>query len=175
MSALGRLGVRIALVVLLLAVAPVLAQNPGSACGSRATDLKVTLDKTPHAVVQPDSGMARIYFIHDAGTAFEHPIGYPTVQVGTDGAWSGANHGDSFFWADVAPGEHHICAALQSSVMDSRVELAHLTAEAGRTYFFRTRLLLSGTVEVLELEPVDSDQGAYMVSRYPLSSSKPKK
>ncbi|HTX76854.1 MAG TPA: DUF2846 domain-containing protein [Terracidiphilus sp.] len=166
---------RFALVALILAVAPVFAQNPAPACGPAGTDFKVSFDKAPHAVAQPESGMARIYFIHDTGTFFQHPFGYPTVKVGVDGAWSGANHGDSFFWADVPPGEHHICATLQTSVMDRRVELAHLNAEPGKTYFFRTRLLLSGTVEVLELDPIDSDQGAYLVSQFALSLSKPKK
>ncbi len=164
---------RIAVLALLLAVAPALAQNP-AACGPAATNFKVILDKTRHDVAQPEAGKARIYFIHDAGTLYEHPAGYPTVKMGMDGAWSGANHGDSFFWVDVAPGEHHICATLQSSLMDDRVELAHFNAEVGKIYFFRTRLLLSGSVEVLELEPVDSDEGAFLVSRYALGKSKPK-
>ena len=165
---------RNAIPVFLLTVSTAFAQSPTAACGPAATNFKVSLDKTRHDVAQPETGKARIYFIHDAGTLYEHPAGYPTVKMGMDGAWNGANHGDSFFWADVAPGEHHLCAALQSSLMDDRVELAHFNAEAGRIYFFRTRLLLSGSVEVLELEPVDSDEGALLVSRYALGKSKPK-
>jgi len=165
--------VRIAVCVLLLAAIPAPAQNP-PACGPVGTSFKVSLDKSHHDVTPPGAGKARIYFIHDAGTAFGRPVAYPTVKMGIDGAWAGANHGDSFFRVDVDPGEHHLCAALQSSLMPGRVELSHLNAEAGKIYFYRTRLLLSGSVEVLELEPADSDEGAYMVSRYPLSRSKPK-
>lgn len=165
---------RFVLVALILAVAPAFGQNPAAACGPAMAQFKVKLDKTPHIAGQPDAGKARIYFIYDAGTAFEHPIGYPTIKIGMDGAWAGANHGDSFFWVDVAPGEHHVCATLQSSLVDPRLELTHFNAAAGRTYFYRTQLLLSGAVEVLELDALDSDEGFYLVSRYPMSLWTPK-
>jgi hypothetical protein len=165
---------RIAVLVLLLAASTGFAQSPTAACGPAGTEFKVSLDKAPHTVSPPGADRARIYFIHDAGTLAKVPLAYPTVKVGIDGAWIGANHGDSFFWIDVAPGEHHICAALQTSMMSNRVELAHFNAEAGRTYFYRTRLVLSGAVELLELERVDSDEGAYLASQYALSKSKPK-
>jgi hypothetical protein len=55
------------------------------------------------------------------------------------------------------------------------VELAHFTAEADRVYYFRTRLVMSRTVELLELDPIDSDQGKYLVVSSTLSVSTPKK
>jgi len=92
-----------------------------------------------------------------------------------DGAWVGANHGNSYFSVSVAPGEHHVCVTLQSSLVAQRVELAHFTAEADRVYYFRTRLVMSRTVELLELDPIDSDQGKYLVVSSTLSVSTPKK
>jgi len=92
-----------------------------------------------------------------------------------DGAWVGANHNDSYFTISVEPGEHHLCATLQSSFVDNRVELAHFRAAAGKTYFYRTRLVMSKEVELLELEPIDSDQGKYLIASFPLSISTPKK
>lgn len=92
-----------------------------------------------------------------------------------NGAWVGANHGNSYFSVSVDPGEHHVCATLQSSVVDQRVELAHFTAEAGKIYYYRTRLVLSRNIELLELDPIDSDQAKYLISSYPLSISRPKK
>jgi hypothetical protein len=56
-----------------------------------------------------------------------------------------------------------------------RVELAHFTAEAEKTYYYRTRLVVSRSVELLELEPIDSDQGNYLISTFPLSASTAKK
>jgi hypothetical protein len=55
--------------------------------------------------------------------------------------------------------------------VDQRVELAHFTAEAAKVYYFRTRLVMSRQVELLELQPLDSDQGRYLVAAFPLSVS----
>jgi hypothetical protein len=55
------------------------------------------------------------------------------------------------------------------------VELAHFTAEAGKVYYYRTRLVMSKEVELLELDSIDSDQGQYLVASFPLSVSTPKK
>jgi hypothetical protein len=167
---------KIALVALLFA-ASALAQSPSDAlspaCGSGDIDFKVKLNNAEHTPAQPEAGKALIYFIHDAGTS--ELLGYPTTKLGVDGAWIGANHGNSYFSVSVAPGEHHLCAILQSSLVGARKELAHLTAQAGKTYFYRTRLVMSKEVELLELEPFDSDQAMYLIASYPLSISTPKK
>jgi hypothetical protein len=64
---------------------------------------------------------------------------------------------------------------LQSSLFAQRVELAHFTAEAEKVYYYRTRLVLSRSVELFELDPMDSDQGRYLVATFPLSVSSLKK
>jgi hypothetical protein len=146
--------------------------STASACGPDSISLSVHLHKNPPPPAPLQPGKALVYFIHESGTPVE--LGYPTTLIGMDGAWAGANHGDSYFFINVDPGEHHVCAALQSSFVNQRVELAHFTAEAGTAYYFRTRLILSRSVELLELEPVDSDQGKYLAATFPLSESKPK-
>lgn len=153
-----------------------LAQNlPANtaACGPETGSFKVKLDESQHTLVQPDPGKARIYFIHDAGTNWM--TGYPTVKFGVDGKWAGANHGNSYFSVSVDPGEHHVCTTLQSSLVAQRVELAHLTATADTVYYYRTRLILSRGVELLELDSIDSDQGRYLIASFPLSVSSFKK
>jgi hypothetical protein len=167
---------KIALVALLFA-ATALAQGPSvaptAACGPDNVSFKVKLDDTQHTLAQPEPGKARVYFIHDAGTWAL--FAYPTTKHGLDGVWVGANHGNSYFSVSIEPGEHHLCTTLQSSIVDDRVELTHLKAEAGRIYYYRTRLVLSRSVELLELEPIDSDQGKYLIASFPLSISTPKK
>lgn len=61
-----------------------------------------------------------------------------------------------------------------SSLVAPRMELAHFTAAANTTYYYRTRLVMSRQVELLELDPIDSDQGKYLVSLFALSGSNPK-
>ena len=53
------------------------------------------------------------------------------------------------------------------------VAFAHLTAEAGKIYYFRVRPFW-GKDEVLNLDPLDSDEGKYLVTYYPLCVSHPK-
>ena len=133
----------------------------------------VKLDDTQHKLAQPEPGKALVYFIHDAGTPAV--FAYPTTRVGVDGKWAGANHSNSYFSVSVEPGEHHVCADLQTSIYDNRTEFAHFRAEAGKVYYYRTRLVMSRAVELLELDPIDSDQGRYLISYYPLSISHPRK
>jgi len=122
------------------------------------------------------AGKAMIYFAHDAGIPLDHlTVGYPTTQYALDGSWVGAGHGDSWFAVAVAPGEHHMCATLPSSFVVQRVELAHFTAEPGKSYFCRTRLVMSGAVELLELDTIDRDEGQYEVSMYPMATAHPRK
>jgi len=154
-----------------LFVASALAQVPAAAspaaCGPENATFKVNRDQSQHALAQPDQGKARVFFIHDAGTG--STLGYPTVKLALDGAWAGANHGNSYFSVPVEPGEHHVCVTLQSSLVDQRVELAHFTAEAGKVYYYRTRLVMSRRVELLDLDRIDSDQGDYLIASFPLS------
>lgn len=147
--------------------------GPTAACGGQSVSFKVKLDESQHTLVQPDPGKARVYFIHDAGTT--NTLGYPTVKIAMDGAWVGAHHGNSYFSVSVEPGEHHVCVTLQSSLVAQRVELAHFTAEAGKIYYYRTQLVTSRSVELLELDPIDTDQGKYLVEFFPLSVSNAKK
>lgn len=159
---------------LLLVTAAAFAQVPSAstaACGPANVSFKVKADESQHVLTQPAPGKARVYFIHDAGTS--DGVAYPTLKLGLDGKWVGANRLNSYFPVSVEPGEHHVCVMLQSSLLAQRVELAHFTAEAGKTYYYRTRLV--SEMQLLELEPIDSDQGKYLVALFPLSVSSPKK
>ena len=165
---------KFAVIALLFAV-PAFAQVPPAtaACGPGNVNFRVKLDESQHTLAQPVPGKARVYFFHDAGTS--NTLGFPTVKVAMDGAWAGANHANSYFSVSVEPGEHHVCVYLQSSLFAQRVELAHFTAEAEKVYYYRTRLVLSRSVELLELDPIDSDQGKYLIATFPLGVSSPKK
>jgi hypothetical protein len=164
-------------VLVTLFAASAFAQSPAdastAACGPENVSFKVKLEEPRHALAQPDQGKARVYFFHDSGTG--STIGYPTVKMAMDGAWVGANHGNSNFSISVEPGEHHVCVTLQSSLVAQRVELAHFEAEAGKVYYYRTRLVMSRAVELLELDAIDNDQGRYLVASTALSVSSPKK
>ncbi|MEI9969678.1 MAG: hypothetical protein WDM87_14035 [Terracidiphilus sp.] len=149
-------------------------QQPGqnrvvSACGPVDVNYKVSLDRSQHGPTAPEARKALVYFLHDDGSGVGGTtLGSPTTKYSVDGAWVGANHGNSWFAVAVAPGEHHVCSVLQSSLIQ-RLELAHFTAEAGKSYFFRARLFVSGSAYLLDFEPADSDEASYLISLYPMA------
>ena len=138
--------------ILFCLAATAFAQKPAGtvpvACGRNEVDFKVKLNDPAVAVAQPAPGKALVYFIHDAGSGMV--LAYPTMKMGVDGAWVGANHGNSWFSVNLDPGEHHVCATLQSSLVADRAEFVHFRAEAGQVYYYRTRLVMSKEVELLQ-------------------------
>jgi len=141
-----------------------------SSCGPKDASFDVRLDKSQHSLTQPESGKARIYFIDESGGVLgNRTTGTPTM-LGIDGAWVGGIRRDSYFSVSVDPGEHHMCVAAPFYREAKVVVLAHLQVESGKTYFFRTGSVVSGLV----LDPLDSDEGKYLIDSYPLSVSHPK-
>lgn len=129
-------------------------------------------DKSHHTTSQLEVGNALVYVIQNFGTV--HCIGACFItKIALDGSWKGANQRNSNFSFAVGPGEHHLCAKLQSdsAVGAGLVALAHFTAEAGKIYYFRTRLLEQN----FDIDPIDSDMGRFYVATLPLSVSQPKK
>jgi len=105
-----------------------------------------------------------------------------TTRIGMDGAWMGATSGNSYFSFQADPGEHHLCANLQSAAATTATtSLASFTAEAGKVYYFRVRLTDQNTsgrggVEwALDLEPIDNDEGQFLVASFELSTFRRKK
>lgn len=173
---------RASLVVLLFATTALAQKNAtlaASAPGCGAADIKfaVKTDKTQHPAAQAEKDKALIYFLEDDSSFESRPL--PTTRLGVDGEWVGANHGDSYFYVSVDPGEHHLCASWQSFVGFGAHETSaatHFTAEPGQTYYFRVRntwLREHGFTRV-ELTPLDSDEGQLLASRFAFSESQRK-
>lgn len=169
------------LIALFACSVPLFAQNrpapPSFACGNLHLSLAVDLDNSSHRVPAPEAGKARIVFIQETGQTTNW--GYLTTKIGIDGVWVGANRKNSYFSVPVSPGEHHLCLALQSAFArfaPQVIELAHVNAEAGQTYYFRSRIFDSEHgPQYLVFDPIDSDEAKYLVASYPLSTSRPKK
>jgi hypothetical protein len=173
-----------ALFALLFATSAV-AQNPPAAlppaCGPEDVGFKVKLDNAQHTLAQPEAGKALVYFIQDDGPYGNHQ--HYTMRIGLDGAWAGAYKQNSYFAVSLGPGEHHICANVQSDRYPDRLQwgllsLVHFSAEPGKVYFFHTQFLagLPGPADpYLVLDPVDSDEAAYLIAISPMSVSYPYK
>lgn len=165
---------KIAGLILLLACSA-LAQRPVdpalSSCGPANAPLHVHLDKRSHDLLPPEPGKARVYFIQEAGNAIN--LAYPTTRVGLDGAWAGALRPNSYFAASVAPGEHHVCAVFHSLATGTATELAQFSAGPGKTYYYRSRLILMQDRVYLDLQPVDPDEALHLIASDPVSVASP--
>lgn len=173
------------LLVLLFAI-PAFAQNAPAAnasaeaagCGPDNVSFSVKSNRSTHPVTQPESGKALVYFLQDDKIFASRPR--PTVKWGVDGNWIGATQSNAYLSFSVDPGEHHLCAEWQTAVIvgaGHQSAANHFTAEAGQTYFFRAQDFFRQNVSPgrLKLAPVDSDEAMLLMSKYGLSTSKPKK
>jgi len=169
---LGGKVMKSALIALLLAASAFgqTASGPAtSACGPESGSFQVKLDKSQHMLAQPDPGKALVYFIQEKGSdAFA-----VTTKIAIDGAWVGANKNSSYFAVSVEPGEHHVCANVQSYRGHPK-GFVHFTAKAGKVYYFDGRVVYGATSDLyFFLGAVDSDQARYLIDSLPLSVSTP--
>ena len=107
-----------AILIVLLFASPVLAQDDAAAarsaagCGPAEVNFDVKTDKKQHPAPKPEQGKALVYvFLDVKQQASTINIGSVTTRVGLDGAWIGANHGRSYLFFPVGPGDHRVCAA----------------------------------------------------------------
>jgi hypothetical protein len=163
------------LIVMLLAISAS-AQAPANGVKSACGPQNAAFDMTTEPADQPQAvepGKARAYFIQDDGPGGVHQ--HYTVRIGLDGGWVGAYKHNSYFTISVSPGEHHICANVQSKSPAGRnFAFAHFTAEPGKTYYFRTQFLAGLTTQYpiypyLALDQPDSDEAMYLITSFPLS------
>lgn len=170
---------RSALVVMFLATfacAQGSLSGVASACGPKDFSYDVRTEFSQQPPAQPEPGKARVYFIQDDGPGGNHQ--HYTIRIGLDGAWVGAYKHNSYFTVLVEPGEHHVCANVQSkSSAGLNLALAHFTAEPGKVYYFRTQFLAGLTTQYpvypyLVLDQPDNDQATYLIATFPLSVSR---
>jgi uncharacterized protein DUF2846 len=161
------------LAVVLLGAVPAPAQDSGAAeltaagCGPISQSFDVKTTDSQHPVSQPEAGKALVYFVVNYYAA-------PTMRMGVDGTWMGANNGKSYFFFQVAPGEHNFCVAWQSRAFKKSSmhagEAIRLNVEAGKTYYLR---LTSGYTR-LHLELADEAEGHFLIGSSEYATFKPK-
>lgn len=114
-------------------------QSAPDACGDNKVNFKIRTEKKQPEPAPPAAGKAQVVFIETLNKC--SGCGTPSIRFGMDGAWVGANKGNSYFTLDIEPNEHSFCAALQSVPSESvhRMGPAQLTAEAGSVYYFEVK------------------------------------
>jgi len=142
-------------------------------CGPKEDKMRVSTENAKDLPSQPEPGKALVYVIQDDGVANRVLGGGITWRIGMDGAWATAlNRHNPYTAFSVTPGEHHLCANWQSSLgyLSKTAGVAHLDAEAEKTYYFRVREWESQTVVFVDLAPVDSDQAKLLIALQPVTA-----
>jgi hypothetical protein len=148
--------------------------DPEAACGASDVNFQVKSDLQGKHLPEVAAGKAVVYFVQTQKIAALNRI---TAKIGLDGAWVGANQGDSYFSVTVDPGEHHLCARWQFDFARlQEVSLNNLTAESGKTYYFLVRITGDGQgVYSLDLVKLNGDEAQLLIAKSPFSISRAKK
>lgn len=144
-------------------------------CGQDGVQFNVKTEANTAPVSAPEAGKAQIIFI-ETQNQMVTPFSYSTIRFGVDGAWAGANRGNSYFSFPVEPGLHHLCASWQSELerLKKYVELTSFTAEAGQVYYFATRITAGRDSLLFDFSQLNQDEGKYLVQDSKLSGWKAK-
>jgi hypothetical protein len=174
---------KVMLLVMFVAV-PVFAQDQptdlrtAAGCGPTNTHFDVKVDKKQRSLAQSEQGKALVYLVEEyrSDTRF-HTIGHVTTRAGLDGNWVGATHEGSYISFSVEPGTHRLCSDVQSIFAPEKLSgAAQLTAEAGKTYYYRVVVVDSDKRQTqLRMKPMDEPEGLLMVSKSGQSTWKVKK
>ena len=154
------------------------ALTRAAGCGANDVEFNFKTDKNQHPTAQVEPGKAMVYIFNSVRTSASINLGTVTVRVGVDGSWVGANHGDSYFYFAVDPGDHRICAQWQSSFgrFSKLASAASLSAEPGQVYYFRAIVdVRSDSQPNVKLEPLDPAEAILLSANSAFSTSRPKK
>ncbi|HXY24049.1 MAG TPA: DUF2846 domain-containing protein [Candidatus Acidoferrum sp.] len=158
---------------------PLFAQEPpatpsgNGGCGANQAQFDVTGAKKNGPAAQPEAGKALVYVIEDIA-------GGPTMRVGMDGSWIGANKGKSYLFFSADPGDHQVCTKWQSGVFKKTAErmgsATTITVEAGRVYYLRIQAFQRSERDwTITIDPVEPAEGEFLVSSSLVSTSRLKK
>lgn len=126
---------------------------------------------------QLEAGKSLVYVVEVFDKA-ANQIARPTLRVGLDGKWVGADRPESYLAFSVDPGEHHLCTRWQSKLkrFSNKAAFAILAADPGKVYYFRARIIEGyGSVFALEFAPINEDEGKFLIASSAPSVSQPKK
>jgi len=167
-----------------LFASPLHAQDQASAaraaagCGPDQVNFDVKSDKKHHPAPKPEPGKALVYVFQDVKEGDALNFGSPTTKVGLDGAWVGANHGNSYFFFSSDPGNHHVCAAWQSSLPEyaKLASAADLAVEVGKSYYLLVRVKdRPDHLPDVKMEHIDPAEAQLLIASSSLSTSHVKK
>ena len=149
-------------------------------CGVADAKFRVTEGPVAAAAAAAPEGKAQIVVIQTVDTdGLFYLHNDIQTRIGVDGAWAGAVQNEASAALTIEPGEHHLCVSWTgpSSAEWKRIGLAAVHAEAGKTYFYRVRIVrlkdtqTGSADESLDLMALNEDEGRYLAGNLPVDTS----
>jgi hypothetical protein len=155
------------------------SKDQSGGCGSSkdAWDVATVKEHPPDPQHQDDKAL--VYVIQTMVDA--PPIGgtKATTRLGVDGAWVGANHGNSYFFFPVDPGHHSICTDWQSALFtrSGLVSAVDFNGKAGKTYYFQIRVrdVTNESNGQVEIDRIYKSEAGLLLPKSEFATSHPKK
>jgi hypothetical protein len=148
-------------------------------CGDDSVNFDAKQEKESPPFAGPAAGKALIVFSESMPNEMRVQT---TTRFGVDGAWAGATKGDSYFTLSVDPGEHNLCASMQSApnrMKKTFTQMQTLTAEAGKVYYFEAAVNVIGNANAgiasFDFSQLPEKDGKYRIKAWKFATSKPKK
>jgi len=144
-------------------------------CGNDKVKFNVSHSSAPAGVGLAEPGKAQVIFIESLDTNARCIGCEITARIGVDGNWAGADKGNSYFVASIDPGTHNLCANWQSvnGYLKNKVAMASLSAESGKTYYYKVNVSLASYA--FDLVPVTEDEAKFRLKNASLSVAKASK
>jgi hypothetical protein len=148
-------------------------------CGDDAVEFDAKQEKENPGLPALAEGKALIVFVESMPNEMKVQS---TTRFGVDGAWVGATKGDSYFTVTVDPGDHNLCASMQSApsrMKKTFTQMTSVTAEAGKVYYFEAAVNVVGNMNMgiasFDFAQLAEKEGKYRVKAWKVATSKPKK
>ena len=151
-----------------------------SACGDFHTQFKSIRTSKDHPLAPAVNGMAQVYVIEEyvyPQNIFGHfGVPTPTIRVGMDGHWMGADQDNSYMFFSAVAGNHHLCVQWQSKkkLFSKEVSVFGFNAEPNHATYFLVRIVARTSNPVwftLDLAPINRDEAMLLIAQYPHSVS----
>lgn len=145
-----------------------------AACGSFEVTFDVKTEAHQHPLAPVEAGKAQIYVIEDWDWRDRGRINRPTIRVGMDGKWMGADQGDSYQFFSADPGQHHLCVSWKQGIGEANNMIAvyGFNAASDQTYYFRATMARGDSLShAMILEPLNIDEAQLLLASYPLAHS----
>ena len=146
-----------------------------TACGPNDVKFAVHTESRPSLIPPIPQGASRLVVFSESYNVGSR-CGGSATRLGLDGRWVGVNCLGSYTSVDITPGEHHLCANVGSKDGVKYTALNSFSAEPGNTYYFRATVFLGvfDPETFIHMEPLDGDEGAFLMGSWEVSKSQQK-